>query len=433
MFVYRCSEKVVPVSEFIVMEILKEGQLRIESLVLAFKSLPENDSTLFDLESAFLELHRMDMIAASCDVDKDWYQDQLDGEEKSVDPPVVSESCIRDLFAAAAKVKREDGSEPPAKRAKSNNDDVPTFYFQLNYEKADQLLRDGIIVESLRNRFSDENVAAVAESLIRLSSAVTAPASPLSCSVSVDAIVRDLTSASLSESEVQSCLDVLVEEAECGVKAVERLAGGGMYSMDALRVMTKIVGSAVAVMIEQKFGGRYARVFRILLAHKSLPQKVVEENALMPPKDCKEIIFALVREGFVKTNYYSRTLDYAPTKTHFLFSIDLEQVARRVIGVCSHAIVSAIKRRNHEHDSNRLLIERKGHVDQQVALLEQEAGAEQQVVDLRATFTARDLELVSAAENAFRKLQLAETQVEETLFTLNSWLKLKHTAESIKD
>lgn len=423
----------MPVSEFIVMEILKEGQLKISSLVKSFKSLPENEYTLFHLESAFMELHMLDMIAVSYDLSNDTFQDQLDKDEIDIENPKFNESRIKELFTVATKVKTE-GDVPPAKRVKTSSDPShsQSVHFRLNFEKADQILRDRIMTASLKKRFADDSIADVAESLTRLSSVLTDPASPMSCSVSVDAIARDLASTSLTGPQVQSCLDVLVEDTECGIKPVERLAGGGMYGVDVLKIMTKIVGSAIAAMIEQKYGGRYARVFRILLTHGSLPQKVVEEKALMPPKDCKEIIFTLVQEGYVKTNYYSRSVDYAPTKTHFLFSIDLEQVARRAIGVCSHAIVSAIKRRSHEYDKNRLLIERKVHVDQQVAILEQESGTEQQVDDLRSTFTGRDLELVAAAESAFRKLQLAEMQVEETLFILHSWLKLKHMADTIK-
>jgi hypothetical protein len=344
------------------------------------------------------------------------------------------ESSVKNLFSSASKVKTEDGAEPPHKRTKSRDkDDEDNVYFCINFEKADQILRDVVITDSLRNRFADETIGLIAESVVRLTSSMTVPGSPLSSAASFDTIARNMSSVTLSKEELQSCLDVLAEETDFGIKPVERLAGGGMFCVDSLRVMTKIVEALLAAVIEQKFGGRYARVFRILLVHKSLPHKVVEENALMPPKDCKEIIFTLVREGFVKTNYYTRTVDYAPAKTHFLFSIDLEQVVRRVIGVCCHSIVAAITRRNHEYDSNRHLIERKAHVDHQVALLELQEGAEQQIDDLRATFTPRDLEVIAAAERASRKLQLAEIQVEESLFILQSWLNLKLTAESIKD
>lgn len=423
-----------PVSEFIVIEVLKEGQLRIQSLVKSFNSLPQNDLTLFDLESAFAQLVETELIMMSIDVRKDSFQDQLDIGKDNFTCTSISEPLIKELFQSAAAVKTEVADDPPAKKVKRESpDNGSSVYFSVNYEKADQMLRDALIITSLRNRFSDESTAAVAESLVRLSSKLSVPGSPMSSTVTVEAIANDLAALGLNESDVRSCLSVLVEEADSGVKAVERLAGGGLYAVDALHVLQRLVEATVASIIEQKYGARYARVFRIVLAHKAQPQKLIEENALMPPKDCKEIIFTLLRDGLIKTNYYTRTADYAPGKTHFLFSIDLEQVARRIMSTCCHAITNVITRRHFEHENNRLLIERKSHVDTLVAQLEQQEDTEQQVQDLTATFSSRDLELIASAERAFQKLQLAELQVEETLFTLQTWLQLKQRSEAIKE
>lgn len=416
------------------MEVLKEGQLTINSLVKSFNSLPQTDVTLLDLESAFIQLVETELITISIDVRKDSFQDQLDVGKDNSTATLISESMIKELFQSAAIVKTEVADDPAVKRVKTESPaDSSSVYFSVNYDKADQMLRDAVIISSLRNRFNDESVAAVAESLVRLSSKLSVPGSPMSSSVTVESIINDLKELGLSEADVRSCLNVLVEEPDSGIRAVERLAGGGLYAVDALHVLQRVVEATVASMIEQKYGSRYARVFRIVQANKSQPQKLIEENALMPPKDCKEIIFTLLRDGLVRTNYYTRTADYAPGKTHFLFSIDLEQVSRRLMSTCCHAIINVIKRRHFEHDSNRLLIERKSHVDALIAQLQAQEDTEQQVEDLKATFSTRDLELIDSAERAFRKLQMAELQVEETLFTLQTWLQLKLCSETIKE
>ena len=412
------------------MEVLKEGQVRIDMLVSACLTLFEGNISLFDLESTFKQLLRVGLLRVSRDLRRASVSEHSSEATTAID---VSEETVTELFRRAASVK-EEASERPTRRVRrsSSTEDGSSVYFQVDYAKADQMLRDELLIKSLKNRFLDENVAVVAESLVRLSSKLPQPTCATSSSVALESLVRDVSGKGVSEMEVKSCLDVLTEASDCGIRAVERLAGGGIFHLDILTTLTRITEAMIAMVVEQKFGSRCARVWRIVLSEKGLPQKLVEEKALMPPKDCKEIMFTLVREGFVRTDYYSRTVDFAPAKTHFLFSVDLEQVVRRVIGHCCHAIACAITRRNHEYDSNRLLIERKAHVDQQVSLLSLEEDAQQQIEDLLATFTSRDLELVGSAENAFRKLQLAELQVEEMLFVLQSWLRLKLTSEAVK-
>lgn len=416
------------------MEVLKEGQLRIETLVQAFNALPQSDLTLTDLQDAFMQLFRVELLQVSTDLRFSTFQEQLDGDNRHGEASPPTEQVIVDLFIKASPSTQE-AAEPPVKKAKRLHHVEPTqdmsLYFNVNTDKADQMLRDECIVEGLKNRLVDDDMAMVAEVLIRRSSELTTPDSTTS-TVRTECVVRDAMAKGLSEMQVRSCLSALVEETDTGLRMEERLAGGGSYSVDALQAMTRLVEETVASIVEHKFGSRYSRVWRILLKGKRMPQKLVEEKALMPPKDCKEIMFTLVREGFLATSYYTRSADYAPGKTLFLFGVDLEQVTRKLLAVCLHAIACAMTRRSHEYDSRRLLIERKAHVEQQISLLQQQPDTEQQVQDLRATFTPRDLELITGAENAFRRLQLAQLQAHDTFFILHSWLSMKIAADAIK-
>lgn len=152
---------------------------------------------------------------------------------------------------------------------------------------------------------------------------------------------------------------------------------------------------------------------------------MVEELAMMPPRDCKEMLFTLVKSGFLRTNYYSKAIDYMPAKSHYIFVVDWDQVTRMVMNTCFKTILNCGRRREHEFQQNKLLIEKKSYVEQQISQLALQEGTEQQISDLQGSFTENDLRVIEASEHASRKLHVAELQADQTLFLLETWLGMK--------
>lgn len=83
--------------------------------------------------------------------------------------------------------------------------------------------------------------------------------------------------------------------------------------------------------VRERFGSKPLRIFRLLLLKQLLEQKQVSDMALVPNKEAKEILYSLLAENFVSLQEIPRSADYAPSRTFYLFFVNLQQVARMIV------------------------------------------------------------------------------------------------------
>lgn len=55
----------------------------------------------------------------------------------------------------------------------------------------------------------------------------------------------------------------------------------------------------ISVPLPLRFGSRCARIFRLLLRKKHLEQKQVEDFAMIPAKEAKDMLYKMLSENFV--------------------------------------------------------------------------------------------------------------------------------------
>ena len=112
--------------------------------------------------------------------------------------------------------------------------------------------------------------------------------------------------------------------------------------------------ACIESIVKERYGSKPFRVFRLLMMKKLLEQKQVSDMALIPQKEAKEMLYSLLAENFVslqvgylggsgtghslhslhRSQEIPRTADYAPSRTYYLFSVNLQQVARTVLLRC---------------------------------------------------------------------------------------------------
>merc|ERR550534_221960 len=104
-----------------------------------------------------------------------------------------------------------------------------------------------------------------------------------------------------------------------------------MYSVDIKKSIELICQSACSTVVQEKFGSKACRVFRLLIQKELLEQKQISELAMIPFKEVKELLYKLFEERFLKMQEISKTGDYAPSRTFYLFSVDLPHLARLLL------------------------------------------------------------------------------------------------------
>lgn len=403
---------------------------------------------MINLRKTFLELYNDDLIVHSDDVSKQLIEDKLvqsmkndqaTKQEKYI-PVRVSQSDLqndnyrepRDIFAdieartRATMVKSEQG--PAAKVLKTDSvDSDDGVYWKLNFNQFNQLLRNKLLSESLKQKYGDEKLGDVINVILTLSNRKTDHYAHVTAPVSRTEIVRKTLETGLcTNEEIHDYLQMLIEDhsSETLVRLQEESLGG-MLVVKTFEVMEMLTVSCISSIIQCRFGESFARVFKIIYKKRNIHPNMIHELALIDRNKCKEITFCLVQEGFIKTNYYPKGADYIPPKTFYIFTVDLKSVVEMIIRNCYKILLNCHTRRLEEIKVNKPLIEKKNFIESEIAVLENTEGNEQQIQDLVNSISDHDLKEIKRYEEKKVKLEVGELRVGETLFLLTSWLDLK--------
>jgi phosphate uptake regulator len=88
-------------------------------------------------------------------------------------------------------------------------------------------------------------------------------------------------------------------------------------------------------------------------------------------------------------------------------------------------VFNAITRRLKEVQQHKVLLERKNFIDALISRLQHQQSfqdVEQQIQDLRDSFTTHDSELLEKVNNNVKKLEQSELQIDDTIFLFQTWL-----------
>ena len=112
-------------------------------------------------------------------------------------------------------------------------------------------------------------------------------------------------------------------------------------------------------MVRERFGGPACRIFRLLLMKRNLEQKQIAEmvfyhvylrrnanfsidfQAMISVKDTRELLYKLLKAKYVQIQEVARTSDHAPSRTFYLWRVDLPYVRRtsRWVGFIAKIVV----------------------------------------------------------------------------------------------
>lgn len=392
-----------------------------------------------NVHQVFVKLVETRFLKRHINVNHKTVEDRLsesrkDGEEEDEeDLYVIPKIDLNTLINVSANSEGQ-----PAKRLKTCTDENEVdggIYWKVNFDRFNQYLRDQLLVEAIRTLLFDERAGQIVRILLQLSETRThhlaAITTPISNHEIIEAAIKE--NVVKTASSLESYLHVLNEDMNNRfIFKSESNAGGGLYSVNILKCLEKLVISSVASVIESRFGSKCARIFRLILSKKYLQQKQIEEIGMIPSKDAKELTYKLLENGFIKTLQYPRQPDYAPSRTFFVFTVDLESLVRNLIQTSYFSIFNAISRREFELESpkNKLILERKQFIDAFIANLQLQGSTpetEKQILDLNNSFTVHDKNLLNNLKHIKTKLELSEIQIDETLILFQIWLVMFKT------
>ncbi|XP_039315854.1 DNA-directed RNA polymerase III subunit RPC3 isoform X2 [Saimiri boliviensis] len=290
----------------------------------------------------------------------------------------------------------EAAGEPKAKRPKhttDNKEPIPDdgIYWQANLDRFHQHFRDQAIVSAVANR--------------------------------MDQIFRSLpVGYNISKQVLDQYLTLLADDPlEFVGKSGD--SGGGMYVINLHKALASLATATLESVVQERFGSRCARIFRLVLQKKHLEQKQVEDFAMIPAKEAKDMLYKMLSENFISLQEIPKTPDHAPSRTFYLYTVNILSAARMLLHRCYKSIANLIERRQFETKENKRLLEKSQRVEAIIASMQATGAEEAQLQEIEEMITAPERQQLETLKRNVNKLDASEIQVDETIFLLESYIE----------
>ncbi|XP_058165588.1 DNA-directed RNA polymerase III subunit RPC3 isoform X2 [Dasypus novemcinctus] len=317
--------------------------------------------------------------------------------------------------------------EPKAKRPKhsmDNKEPIPDdgIYWQANLDRFHQHFRDQAIVSAVANRM-DQTSSEIVRTMLRMSEITTSSSAPFTQPLSSNEIFRSLpVGYNISKQVLDQYLTLLADDPlEFVGKSGD--SGGGMYVINLHKALASLATATLESVVQERFGSRCARIFRLVLQKKHLEQKQVEDFAMIPAKEAKDMLYKMLSENFISLQEIPKTPDHAPSRTFYLYTVNILSAARMLLHRCYKSIANLIERRQFETKENKRLLEKSQRVEAIIASMQATGAEEAQLQEIEEMITAPERQQLETLKRNVNKLDASEIQVDETIFLLESYIE----------
>ncbi|XP_044063227.1 DNA-directed RNA polymerase III subunit RPC3 [Siniperca chuatsi] len=326
----------------------------------------------------------------------------------------------------------EDGDDQRnAKKAKidSETHGDEGIYWQVNFERFHLHFRDQAIISAVANKL-DQTSSEIVRTMLRMSEVTTSPTATCTKPLSANEIFRSLPSSyNIPRPILDQYLTLLVDDPmEFVGKAGE--SGGGMYVVNLHRALANLARATLESVVQERFGSRSARIFRLLLRKRHLEQKQVEDFAMIPAKEAKDMLYTLLSQNLVQLQEIPKTPDYAPSRTFYLYTVNQLPTARMLLQNCYKTVANLVERRLFESKESKRLLEKSQRIEAILASLQASGAEPEQLTEVEEMITAPEKQQLEALRLHINKLDSAENQVDETIFLLESYINSTTTSTS---
>ncbi|KAJ3597912.1 hypothetical protein NHX12_001428 [Muraenolepis orangiensis] len=295
------------------------------------------------------------------------------------------------------------------------------IYWQVNFERFHLHFRDQTIIGAVASKL-DQTSSEIVRTMLRMSEVTTPPSASCTQALSANEIFRSLpANYSISRPILDQYLTLLVDDPmEFVGKSGD--SGGGMFSVNLHRALKYLARATLESVVQERFGSRSARIFRLLLRKHHLEQKQVEDFAMIPAKEAKEMLYTLLSENLVLLQEIPKTPDHAPSRTFYLYTVNQLGTARMLLQTCYKTVANLIARRLFETKESKRLLEKSQRIEAIMASLQASGAEPEQLTEVEEMITATEKQQLESLRHHINKLDSAENQVDETIFLLNAYI-----------
>lgn len=197
-------------------------------------------------------------------------------------------------------------------------------------------------------------------------------------------------------------------------------AGGGQYVIQMKHAIEQLTWACIESVVDEKFGKKAARIFRIVRQHKYCDQDEIQKEAMIPSKEAKLFTYKLVEENYfqIKTIRKSGAGGGGMAKSFCLFHVNQAQIVSMVLEHCYKALFNCLTRSDHIKSENRRLIDKSQRLELIVLEMKKRGQPEEYIQEIYETITPPERELLDNITARCKNLMYAEIGLDETIFLL---------------
>nr|XP_002130318.1 DNA-directed RNA polymerase III subunit RPC3 [Ciona intestinalis] len=431
-FIYTVKLLYGDAAELIVEEALQHGIILMSTAIKNVADRLPDENGSGKIEKAFKDLVQTHFLQREPEVEKNEEEEYIvpiftQNEADLYRLPTLSEESLK-------RKRSDDGSdEPKAKRLKSEHEtpSMPTdvveddgVYWSVNISRFQQYFRDQSIVASVTQRFGTP-CGEIVRAMLRISE-VTTPANAQSTQpISSAEIARSLPQ-KLPMEHVEQHLKLLSNDEDQIVQLFDDSGSGGLYVVNLKNSALALATATVLSYVQQRYGSKACRIFRLLMLKKHLEQKQVEEFAMIPPKEAKGYLYHMLAENMVIMQEVPRTPDHAPARTFYLYSVNIQRLSRILLVKCYKTCTNLMTRHNHLIKTNKRILDKEERITAIKATLPD--ADEAQLEEIEEMMTSSERTSLTKHQHCCNKLHTAQNQLLNTIFVLDSYLNALSSA-----
>lgn len=144
---------------------------------------------------------------------------------------------------------------------------------------------------------------------------------------------------------------------------------------------------------------------------------------MIPAKEAKDMLYKMLSENFISLQEIPKTPDHAPSRTFYLYTVNVLSAARMLLHRCYKSVTNLIERRQFETKENKRLLEKSQRVEAIIASVQATGAEEAQLQEIEEMITAPERQQLETLKRNVNKLDASEIQVDETIFLLESYIE----------
>ncbi|KAL0483626.1 hypothetical protein AKO1_011457, partial [Acrasis kona] len=283
----------------------------------------------------------------------------FDEESDEDEDEDAKEQELYKLFDLSAAPLPTDKSTTATTSTEEKDEEEKNVCWTVNTDQFVRYYRNEAIVQFIGNRINNI-VGELAKKMISLTSPYERTKNDYISSSITFASIREICSTSdmlsnFSDNKINLYLDMLANDQ---IKIVQRMANmhQGSFVINLGNISGALKKQYCESIIEQKHGQIGCRIFRILLDKKQLEVKQVAELAMIPPNEARTLLYKMLQSGVVLLQEVPKYADHAPSKTFYLWKVNLTEVYKHLIDDMYKTVNNLRARISKEHKSTLQLI-----------------------------------------------------------------------------